>query len=145
MGQQVIDHTVETTGSPATVFALLADGSTWPTWSPIGSFELAEPGDGTPEGVGALRIFTTGRHRSTERVVTVEPYSVFSYTLEAGMPIKDYVAKVTLTPTATGTSINWHSTFRPRTPGTGWILRRGLGDFIGQTVQGLAAAAATAA
>ena len=30
---------------------LLADGSTWPDWSPLGSFELIEPGDGSPEGM----------------------------------------------------------------------------------------------
>ena len=52
MGLQVIDQTVQTSAGPEAVYALLADGATWPTWSPLGSFELLEPGDGTPEGVG---------------------------------------------------------------------------------------------
>jgi hypothetical protein len=47
---------------------------------------------------------------------------------------------ITLTPIPGGTSINWHSTFRPKVPGTGWIYRRALGAFIGRTVTGLAAA-----
>ncbi len=62
MGQQVIERTVTTDADPTAVYALLADGSTWPEWSPLGSFTLVEPGDGTPEGLGAVRLFTTGRH-----------------------------------------------------------------------------------
>ena len=72
MAQQVIDETVTTEADPASVYALLADGSTWPEWSPLGSFELIEPGEGSPEGLGAVRLFTTGRHKSRERVVTCQ-------------------------------------------------------------------------
>jgi uncharacterized protein YndB with AHSA1/START domain len=148
MAQQVIEHTVATTAAPAVVFALLADGSTWPSWSPIDSFELVEPGDGTPEGLGAIRIFHTARGRrvshSRERVVTVQPDEVFSYVLVSGLPIWDYQAVITLSPSdGGGTSIHWRSTFRAKIPGTGRIFQRELGRFIGQTVQGLAAAAAT--
>jgi hypothetical protein len=142
MAQQVIDETVTTSADPASVYALLADGSTWPEWSPLGAFELIAPGAGTPEGLGAVRLFTTGRHKSRERVVTCDPGQVFAYELEAGLPLRDYKAVVTLTPSAGGTTINWRSTFRPKVPGTGWIYRRELGRFIRETVEGLAAAAA---
>ncbi len=141
MAQQVIDRTATTTAAAAAVYALLADGSTWPEWSPLGSFELVEPGDGAPEGLGALRLFTTGRIKSRERVVERSPGEVFAYELEAGLPLRDYRAVVTLTPTEGGTSIRWRSTFRAKVPGTGWLYRRQLGSFIGRTVEGLAAAA----
>jgi hypothetical protein len=140
MGQKVIDVTAATGADPTSVYELLADGSTWPEWSPIGSFELVEPGAGTPEGLGAVRLFTTGRHKSRERVVACEPGQAFAYVLEAGLPLRDYKAVITLTPAAGGTSINWRSTFRPKVPGTGWIYRRALGSFIRKTVEGLAAA-----
>ena len=45
--------------------------------------------------------------------------------------------------TGGGTSITWRSTFRAKVPGTGGIYRRELGKFIKQTVDGLAAAAAS--
>jgi polyketide cyclase/dehydrase/lipid transport protein len=144
MAHQVIDRTATTSADPSTVYALLADGSTWPQWSPLGSFELLERGDGTPEGLGAVRLFTTGRVKSRERVVERRPGEVFSYVLEAGLPLRDYLAVVTLTPTATGTSIRWRSTFHPKVPATGWIYRRQLGTFIGRVVEGLATAAAGA-
>ena len=142
MGQQVIERTVTTDADPTAVYALLADGSTWPEWSPLGSFTLVEPGDGTPEGLGAVRLFTTGRHRSRERVVERTPGKAFGYVLESGLALRDYRAVVTLTPRASGgTSINWRSTFRAKMPGSGWIYRRQLGKFIGETVAGLAVAA----
>ena len=96
MALQVIDQTSTTGAEPASVYALLADGSTWPEWSPIGAFELIEPGDGTPEGLGAVRLFTTGRHKSRERVVECRPGEVFSYVLEKGLPLRDYKAVITL-------------------------------------------------
>ena len=145
MAQQVIDRTATTTADPPSVYALLADGSTWPQWSPLGSFELIEPGDGVPEGLGAVRLFTTGRVKSRERVVERTPGEVFSYVLEAGLPLRDYKAVVTLTPTEAGTSIRWRSTFQAKVPGTGWIYRRQLGKFIGRTVDGLAATTAARA
>ena len=135
-----IDETATTRSDPASVYALLADGSTWPEWSPIDAFELIAPGDGSPEGLGAVRLFTTGRHRSRERVVECRPGEAFAYALEKGLPLRDYKAVVTLTPTGAGTSITWHSTFRPKVPGTGWLYRRELGRFIKRTVDGLAAA-----
>jgi Polyketide cyclase / dehydrase and lipid transport len=141
MAQQVIDVTVTTGADPASVYALLADGSTWPEWSPLGSFELVEPGNGTPEGLDAVRLFTTGRHKSRERVVTCRPGKAFAYELEAGLPLREYKAVVTLTASPTGTTINWRSTFAPKVPGTGWLYRRELGKFIGRTVEGLATAA----
>jgi hypothetical protein len=141
MAEQVIDETVMTTADPGSVYALLADGSTWPEWSPIDSFDLIEPGDGTPEGLGAVRLFTTGRHKSRERVVTCRPGVAFAYELEKGVPLRDYRAVITLTPAAGGgTSITWRSTFRPKVPGTGGIYRRELGKFIRRTVEGLAQA-----
>jgi hypothetical protein len=135
---------VTTAAPPSAVFTLLEDGSTWPDWSPLESFELIEPGDGAPEGLGAVRLFKTGRHKSLERVVTIHPDTEFSYILLDGMPIRDYQAVITLVPAdgGRGTTITWRSTFRAKVPGTGWLYRLGLGTFMERTVLGLGEAAA---
>src|SRR3954453_11354023 len=98
---QRIDVTARSTAGPETVYRLLADGSSWPTWSPIGSFELGRPGasperssrgrsnadgssadgcsaagrspDGSRPGLGEIRTFRTGRTASCERVVELVP------------------------------------------------------------------------
>ncbi|HEX8805221.1 MAG TPA: SRPBCC family protein [Acidimicrobiales bacterium] len=147
---QEIDVRVHTTADPATVHALLLDGSTWPTWSPLSSFELEAPAPDGTEGVGALRIFRTRRGpltiTSRERVVEVVPDRRFSYAALSGLPVRDYRADVDVEPDpAGGSTIRWHSTFRGAFPGAGWWVRRTLAPFIRRSVEGLAAHAAALA
>lgn len=139
MGQLTIDVRVPTTARSGTVYALLRDGTTWPTWSPIDSFELAEPAADEPEGVGAVRIFRTGRSTSVERIVELVPDRRLGYVLEHGLPISDYRADVDLETEGDTTTIHWHSSFRAKVPGTGWLYRRALSRFIQRCAEGLAA------
>ena len=140
MGRQVVHQVATTEADPGTVYELLADGSTWPDWSPIDSFELLEPGAGTPEGLGAVRRFTTGRIHSTERVVELRPSEQLSYVLLSSLAVRDYRADITLAPGPGGTTITWHSEFRSKMPGTGGLYRRSLSKFIGRCAEGLARA-----
>jgi hypothetical protein len=143
-----IDVTARSTADPATVYELLADSSVWPTWSPIGSFELVRPGQGTPCGLGAIRIFRTGRVTSREEIVELIPNRRLSYTLLSGLPLRGYRADIDLTPDDSGpdggTIIRWHSRFTAAVRGTGWFYRWFLGRFIQRSADGLAAHAATA-
>ena len=151
MAFQDIDVTVTTSADPATVYALLRDGASWPSWSPIGSFELERPAADEPEGLGAVRIFRTprpvGQSESHEQIVELIPDRRFSYVLVSGLPIRDYRADVDLTPTDDGgTSIRWHSTFRGgAVPGSGPFFRFVLGRFVAQVAQGLATRASAEA
>jgi Polyketide cyclase / dehydrase and lipid transport len=145
MRHQKISVRAETTADPDAVYALLVDGATWPTWSPLGSFELEQAGPDGGEGVGAVRVFRTGRVTSRERVAELVPGRRFSYELLSGLPVRDYRADVDLARAAGGgTEIHWRSRFLPKVPGTGWLIRRRLTDFIGQCARGLAARAASA-
>jgi hypothetical protein len=137
-----IDASAHSSADAGAVYALLADGATWPTWSPIDSFTLERPGDTAREGVGAIRVFRTGRITSRERLVELVPGRRLSYVLLSGLPLRDYRADVDLTPNGTGTDIRWRSSFTAKIPGTGWLYRRQLGRFIQRMVDGLAARAA---
>ena len=143
MARQEISERAHSSASPAAVYALLRDGATWPTWSPLGSFELRQEGRDSGESLDAIRVFRTGRTTTIERVAELVPDRRFSYELVSGIPIRGYRADVDLTPAADGgTDLHWHSSFTAKVPGTGGIIRRSLGKFIGRTVQGLAAHAA---
>jgi Polyketide cyclase / dehydrase and lipid transport len=143
MASQQIDVKVHTTADPAVVYARLRDGASWPSWSPIESFELDRLGPDGDEGVGARRIFRTrtlGRvTRSHEEIVELVPDRRFSYALLSGLPLRGYRADVDLEPAAPGTLIHWHSSFEAKVPGTGWFYRRVLGSFIRRIADGLAA------
>jgi hypothetical protein len=140
---QTVDVRVTTHAPADRVFALLADVTTWTTW---GSFDEAvqeRPGGAGGQGVGELRRFRARRTRSLEEVVTFEPSRRFSYELRSGLPLQGYHADIDLAPTAGGgTEIHWHSTFRARYPGTGWLYRRMLQRFISDLASRLGAAAA---
>jgi hypothetical protein len=139
MRPQVVEHTVRTTAAPDTVHALLRDGAGWPGWSPLESFALESPAPGGGEGVGAVRVFRTGRHVSRELIVASVPDRHFAYVLLSGLPLRDYRADVRLTPCEDGgTEIRWRSVFRAKVPGTGWIYRTALHRFVGDLVRGLA-------
>ena len=139
-----IDVTTVTAAPPQVVYGLLADGSTWPHWSPVDSYELEQPGDDLPEGVGAIRILRRGRTTGRDQILELIPNRRISYTSLSGLPIDDYVGEVDLERAPDGgTTIRWRSSFYARTTGTGWILERGIRRFLRRCAQGLAEHAAS--
>src|SRR4051812_32307852 len=142
MPRQRIEHRATTTADPATVYALLRAGATWPEWAPIDSVELERPGAGEPEGVGAIRVLRSGRVTGRDTIAELVPDRRFAYTHESSLPVKNYRGEVALEPADGGTSIRWVSTFWPKIPGTGAIVRRGLSKFIAEMTDGLAQGAA---
>jgi hypothetical protein len=145
MARQRIEHRATTTADPATVYALLREGATWPEWAPIDSFELERPGADEPEGVGAIRLLRGGRVVGHDEIVELVPERRFVYAHTSNLPVRDYRGDVDLEPAGEGTAIRWVSEFEPKLPGTGWLLRRGLDGFVAKMTQGLADGAAAAA
>jgi uncharacterized protein YndB with AHSA1/START domain len=143
MRRRHIEVTQHSEAAPASLFALLIDGQTWPRWSPIEAFELERPGDPPPEGVGAIRVFRRGRTTGRDEIVEVVPDRRLSYRSLSGLPVRDYRARVDLEPDGDGTTIRWEASFGPKLPGTGRLLERGLRRFICECVAGLAAHAAS--
>ena len=141
MGRQRIEHHATTTADPATVYALLRDGATWPAWSPIDAFELERPGESEPEGVGAVRILRSGRVTGRDTIAELVPDRRFSYTHASSLPVRDYRGDIDLTPVGGRHGDPLGDVFEPKYPGTGGLLRRGLDGFIGECTKGLAARA----
>jgi uncharacterized protein YndB with AHSA1/START domain len=139
MALKEIDVRGTTTADPDAVWRLLGDSSTWPDWTPIDEYEPERPGGG--DGLGEIRRFRTGRHRVREEIVERADGRRLTYALLSGLALRDYRAEIDLTPAATGTEIRWHTTFRPKVPGSGWLYRRALEGITRTFVDGLAAAA----
>jgi len=134
-----VSITATSSAPPEVVFGLLADGRTWPQWSPIDSLDLERPGDPPPEGVGAIRVLHRGRTTGRDEILELVPNRRLRYSTLSGVPVRDYVGEVDLEPArGGGTLIHWHSSFFPKTPGLGWLLERGLGRFLGRCARGLA-------
>jgi uncharacterized protein YndB with AHSA1/START domain len=145
MGRQHVEATAWSAAPPATVYGLLVEGSTWPTWSGHDAAELVERGDGDGDGVGAVRMLHRGRTRSRERIVELVPDRRLGYVLLSGLPLRDYRANVDLTAERGGTAIRWSSEFVAKFPGTGGLFRIALTTFMGDAARGLATRAAEVA
>jgi uncharacterized protein YndB with AHSA1/START domain len=140
-----VQVTATTAAAPGVVYQLLADSTTWPAWSTIESVELERVGDPPPEGVGAIRVNRRGRTTGRDQILELVPDRRLKYATLSGVPVRDYIGEVDLTPTADGgTTVHWHSSFFPKTPGTGWILERGIRKFLSAVVEGLVTYAASA-
>jgi uncharacterized protein YndB with AHSA1/START domain len=140
MGKQV-HFTVEarSVASPAAVYALLADGATWPRWTPFDGFELEREGEAGGESAGAIRVFTSRRIRNREEMTELSPGRLISYRSLSGLPIRNHAASVRLAPSADGTLITWDERFEATRPGTGWYISRALRRFVQDCADGLAA------
>jgi uncharacterized protein YndB with AHSA1/START domain len=124
---------------PERVFALLAAGDRWQEWAgpfvPRSRWQV--PGDPVG-GVGAVRRLGVAPFVSRERVTEHQPPHRLSYVIDSPAPYRGYRSTVELAPADGGTRITWRSTFEPRVPGTGWVLRWFLGAVVRSFARNLA-------
>ncbi len=139
--RSTIEASAVSTASAAVIYAMLLDRPSWPSWSPLGSFEPEHDGIDGPQSVGATGTFVTRRTRAHEEIVELRPNERLSYVLLDGMPLTGYRADIDLSPEANGTKITWRSGFVART-GTAWFYRGMMRVLLGKMVRGLAVAAA---
>ena|SRR5690349_9950505 len=124
---------------PETVWEILADHRGMPGWTAIRTVELEREGEPAPNGVGAIRRLAAAPLAPPlrEQVTRFEEARRLDYTLLSGAPVRDYEAKVILTPAGGDTHVDWSVTFQPRVPGVQLVVKQ----VIGMLVKGLAKAA----
>ena len=127
------------TAPPEKVFDVLADGAGWSRWAGPMIVKSWWEREGTPApgGVGAIRALGMKRVGSREEITAYDPPKHLAYTILSGLPVRDYLADVRLTPDGAGTRIEWSGTFTPKVPGTGPLLRLFLLATIGGFVRRL--------
>jgi hypothetical protein len=130
MGRKVIDVASRSSAAPRDVFATLVDGASWLEWGIWTGFELERPGSDAPEGVGAVRVFTSRSFGRTvvsrEEVTEVVANRRIGYRLLSGLPLRDYRAGVELTADGEGTLVRWRADFERASLGRTWLYRRVL-------------------
>jgi hypothetical protein len=120
-------YTVEARSSApvAVVWPLIGEAHRWKEWSFLDRTDLVRVGTPIPDGVGAVRRFTSHGVGSREEVVAWDPPHHLGYAILSGFPVRHYRADVVLAPDGspgTGTLITWAGTFDPKVPGTGRLL-----------------------
>lgn len=142
MATQEISATAESAAPANAVWDVLADATRYDEWSALDSASYEREGSPSPHGVGAIRVFGQGRYTLREEVTGFLPAERLDYRLLSGMPVRDYLATVSLLPGPSGgTRIEWRATFRAGIPGTGRLIARKLETSLQKLTRALAAEA----
>jgi uncharacterized protein YndB with AHSA1/START domain len=120
------------------VFLRYTDHAGWSDWAGLGRVRLTRLGSPEPNGVGAVRAFSTAPGLR-EEVTRFEPPSLMEYRVISGpIPLDDHHGEVRFTPEGSGTRVTWRVSFRSRIPGLGWPLERGLAVLFRRMLASLA-------
>lgn len=127
-----VESKFEIRAPAAVIWEALVDARSWPTWAPNDDASLEREGDPAPNGMGAVRVFRTGKVTVREKVVRYEPETRFSYQLLSGLPVKDYTGDVILTSHDDRgvTELLWQADWKGKFPYPGTLVRRRLQEVL---------------
>jgi uncharacterized protein YndB with AHSA1/START domain len=120
---------------PETVFDVLTDHRRYTEITSLRKAELEREGEPEPNGLGAIRVLTLAGPPMREEVIGYERPSRFSYKILSGLPVRDHVGTVELSPKDGGTEITYAVKTTPTIPLAGPVfmafLKKGIRDLIG--------------
>ena len=131
-----------TSQAPAeVVWPLIGEAARWKEWSFLTRSGLDREGEPAPDGVGAIRRFTTLGMGSREEVVAWEPPHHLGYVILTGFPVRNYRGDVVLATDGDRTTLTWSSSFDTKIPGTGRLMHEVLFFIIRRFAAGVVRAA----
>jgi hypothetical protein len=119
------------------VWPLVGEAARWKEWSFLTRSDLVREGQPVPDGVGAIRRFTTFGIGSREEVVAWEPPHHLGYVILSGFPVRHYRCDVVLTEVGEGATLTWTSSFDTKIPGTGRLMYEVLQLVVRRFVSGV--------
>jgi uncharacterized protein YndB with AHSA1/START domain len=122
---------------PEIVFEVLTDHRRYPEITPVRKAELEREGEPAPNGLGAIRVLTVAGPPMREEVIAYEPSQRFSYKLLSGLPFRDHVGTVELTPAAGGTDVTYAVRTTPTIPLAGAVSMLALKQAIKSLLGGV--------
>lgn len=128
----------EVAAPPEIVFDVLTDHRRYTEITQLRKAELEREGEPAPNGVGAIRRLTAVGPPMREEVLAYEPGKRFSYKLLSGLPVRDHVGTVELTPGGGGTRVVYAVRTTPTLPLVGGAFLVGMKFGIKQLLGGVA-------
>jgi uncharacterized protein YndB with AHSA1/START domain len=123
---------------PEIVFEVLTDHRRYPEITPLRKAVLEREGEPEPNGLGAIRVLSAVGPPMREEVIAYDPPQRFSYKLLSGLPFRDHVGTVELTPLDQGTQVIYAVRTTPTVPLGGFVAMAGLKQAIKQLLGGVA-------
>lgn len=124
-----------------TIFEVLVDHRGYSSITPLRKSELEREGEPAPNGAGAIRVLGAVGPPLREEVLTYEEPSRFSYKLLSGLPVRDHVGTVELTPHDGGTKMTYAVRTMPTVPLVGAAVVGVVKLGVKQLINGVSAEA----
>jgi uncharacterized protein YndB with AHSA1/START domain len=121
---------------PEIVFDVLTDHRRYTEITPLRRAELEREGEPAPNGVGAIRVLAAapGPPMREEVLAYERPYR-FSYKILSGLPVRNHVGTVELSPSDGGTEVVYAIHTTPTVPVGGFAvvaaLKQGIKTLLG--------------
>lgn len=140
MSQLSVQAEGTTRARPEVVWSLVANANNYAQWGPWNDGGYRPPSPG-PAQEGSVQWFRYGRRTtSVEQILEVDEPRRVAYKVVSGLPVKNYRAEVTLTPTSSGgTTIRWAASWDKTLMGS--VVHRKLLQLYPDIVAALVAAA----
>lgn len=122
---------------PEIVFDVLTDHRRYAEMTSLRKAELEREGDPAPNGLGAIRVLTVLGPPMREEVIAYERPKRFSYTVLSGLPVRDHVGTVELTPSDGGTKVVYAVHTTPTVPVGGFAVVAGVKQGIKTLLNGV--------
>lgn len=123
---------------PQTVFDVLTDHQRYASITPMLKSTLEREGEPAPNGVGAIRVLSALGPPLREEVIAYESPARFSYKLLSGLPVRDHVGTVELSPDGAGTRMVYAVHTTPTLPLVGAAVVGGVKQGIRTLIRGVA-------
>jgi uncharacterized protein YndB with AHSA1/START domain len=123
---------------PEAVFEVLTDHRGYADITSVRKVEMEREGEPAPNGVGAIRVLRAVGPPLREEVIAYEAPSRFSYKLLSGLPVRDHVGTVELTPNGAGTKVVYAVRTHPTLPLVGGAVVMAVKQGIKQLLSGVA-------
>jgi|SRR5829696_573059 len=131
----------EIAASQETIFEVLTDHRAYSSITRLRRSELEREGDPAPNGKGAIRLLGAVGPPLREEVLTYEEPKRFSYKLLSGLPVRDHVGTVELTPREDGTRMTYAVRTMPTVPLVGAAVVGAVKLGVKQLIDGVSAEA----
>jgi uncharacterized protein YndB with AHSA1/START domain len=123
---------------PEAVFDVLTDHRRYPEITSLRKSELEREGKPAPNGLGAIRVLTLVGPPMREEVIAYERPYRFSYTILSGLPVRNHVGTVELSPSDGGTKIVYAVRTTPTLPVGAFAVVAGVKQGIRTLLSGVA-------
>jgi len=121
------------------VWSRYTDHVSWTEWAGMGKVHLEREGTPAPNGVGCVRVISSGGVKVFEEVLSFAAPQRMTYrVVRGGLPIRKHLGEVVFASQGNATKITWRCEFESRIPGLGLPFRLLITRLFRSALAGLA-------